>query len=81
MFMLSIISIALITHLSPGKHHTYTVSDIMQVRFSSLPARTTLAEHIRKLKLPKRPVYGFESMTEGDVVGVHALLTQYLESK
>jgi hypothetical protein len=52
------------------------------VRFSSLPAKTTLANHIKKLKLPAKPINtGLRPMTEADVPGVHELLNNYLQSK
>jgi glycylpeptide N-tetradecanoyltransferase len=62
-------------------HRSLNPKKLIEVRFSSLPPRTTMAEHLRNLKLPKRPVNPLRPMTEEDVVEVHALLNEYLNNK
>lgn len=62
-------------------HRSLNPKKLIEVRFSSLPAKTTLANHIKTLKLPAKPIYSFRSMTEADVPGVHELLNNYLQSK
>ncbi len=59
-------------------HRSLNPKKLIEVRFSSLPHRTTLAEHLKNLKLPKKPVNALRPMVEEDVEGVHALLAAYL---
>eukprot|EP01039_Chlorochromonas_danica_P008336 gene8335-9189_t len=62
-------------------HRSLNPKKLIEVRFSSLPPRTTLADHLKQLKLPKKPVNRLQPMASEDVPGVHALLTDYLAKK
>lgn len=62
-------------------HRSLNPKKLIEVRFSSLPARTTLADHMKNLKLAKRPVHRLQPMLEEDVPGVHRLLMEYLHKK
>lgn len=62
-------------------HRSLNPKKLIEVRFSSLPPRTTLANHIKSLKLPNRPVHPLRPMTREDVPAVHKLLQTYLANK
>jgi glycylpeptide N-tetradecanoyltransferase len=65
-------------------HRSLNPKKLIEVRFSSLPPQTTLTNHLKTLKLPKRPSSasrGLRAMRAEDSVKVHALLANYLHAK
>lgn len=59
-------------------HRSLNPKKLIEVRFSAVPPRSTLAKHIKELKLPDKPFHPFRPMEPRDVAGVHALLTESL---
>jgi glycylpeptide N-tetradecanoyltransferase len=63
-------------------HRSLNPKKLIEVRFSSLPPKMTLAKHLKNLKLAKKPVNaGLRPMEPADVPGVQALLTNYLNNR
>lgn len=62
-------------------HRSLNPKKLIEVRFSSLPPTTTLAQHLKTLKLPNRPVHAFRTMTSEDVKEVTVLINKYLTEK
>lgn len=63
-------------------HRSLNPKKLIDVGFSRLPPRTTMARHCKRYKLPSTPRFEeLRPMTKEDVPGVHELLTNYLESK
>jgi glycylpeptide N-tetradecanoyltransferase len=60
-------------------HRSLNPKKLIEVRFSAVPAKSTLAKHIKDLKLPDRPAHPMRPMQSGDVPGVHALLADSLK--
>ena len=56
--------------------HTHAFST--QIKFSSVPDRSTLSAMIKQLKLSDRPLHALRKMEAGDVPAVHTLLCQSL---
>lgn len=52
---------------------------IWQVKFSSIPQRTTLAAMVKQLKLPDRPLHDLRKMEEADMPAVLKLLQESLK--
>lgn len=62
-------------------HRSLNPKKLIEVRFSSLPPKTTMASHLKTLKLPARPANaGLRAMEPRDVESVHALLNSYLST-
>ena len=62
-------------------HRSLNPKKLVEVRFSSLPPKTTMANLIKKLKLPARPACDkLRPMTAADVPAVHSLLNNYLST-
>lgn len=62
-------------------HRSLNPKKLIEVRFSSLPPKTTMASHLKALKLPARPTNsGLRAMEPKDVESVHALLNNYLST-
>jgi len=60
-------------------HRSLNPKKLVEVRFSSLPPKMTMANLIKNLKLPNRPVSNqLRAMTVEDVPQVHTLLNNYL---
>lgn len=59
-------------------HRSLNPKKLIEVKFSSLPARTTLAALMKNLKLPDRPTRSFVPLQLADMPRVHELLTQSL---
>lgn len=63
-------------------HRSLNPKKLVEVRFSSLPPKMTMANLIKSLKLPNRPsTNNLRAMTVEDVPQVHNLLNNYLSSK
>lgn len=62
-------------------HRSLNPKKLIEAKFSSLPPRTTMASHLKKLKLPKQPAHRLRQMIAEDVPAVHGLLTDYLNKK
>jgi len=56
-------------------HRSLNPKKLIEVKFSCLPPKSTLAAHIKKLKLPDRPLHNLRPMVPEDVPTVHALIT------
>ena len=56
--------------------HTYVLD--AQIRFSSVPERSTLSAMIKQLKLSDRPQHALRKMEAADVPAVHTLLCESL---
>jgi glycylpeptide N-tetradecanoyltransferase len=63
-------------------HRSLDPKKLIECRFSSLPPKTSLQSHLKKLKLPARPsIPGLRPMIDSDVPEVQRLLSDYLQSK
>ena len=63
-------------------HRSLNPKKLIEIRFSSLPPKTTMASHLRSLRLPNKPTNpGIRQMTDEDVPGVHKLLNEYLSKQ
>lgn len=63
-------------------HRSLDPKKLIECRFSSLPPKTSLQSHLKKLKLPARPsIPGLRPMIDSDVPEVQKLLSDYLQSK
>lgn len=59
-------------------HRSLNPKKLIEVRFSSLPPRTTMAKHLRDLSLAPRPKHPLRPLCPADMERVHSLLTQSL---
>lgn len=62
-------------------HRSLNPKKLVNVGFSRISPRMTMARMIKLYKVPATPKHNFVEMTEEHVDGVHKLLTNYLESK
>jgi glycylpeptide N-tetradecanoyltransferase len=65
--------------LSRYYHRSLQPKKLIDIRFSSLPPKETLANHLKRLKLPDRPVHPLRPMTAADVPRVHELIQEHLK--
>lgn len=62
-------------------HRSLNPKKLIEVKFSYLPPRTTMASHIKNLKLPNKPAnFMLRAMCLDDVAGVTDLLANYLKN-
>eukprot|EP01038_Epipyxis_sp_PR26KG_P004696 gene4696-6594_t len=63
-------------------HRTLNAKKLVEVKFTVVPQKSTLANMIKDLKLPAHPVNKkLRPMTPQDVPGVHRLINDYLKEK
>ena len=62
-------------------HRSLNPKKLVNVGFSRISPRMTMARMIKLYKVAKEPKHNLVEMTEEHVDGVHALLANYLESK
>jgi glycylpeptide N-tetradecanoyltransferase len=60
-------------------HRSLNPKKLIEIKFSSLPSRTTLAKHLKDLKLPDKPHHNFQLLQREDVPAVLQLLNEALE--
>uniref|UniRef100_A0A7S0SQ60 Glycylpeptide N-tetradecanoyltransferase n=1 Tax=Chromulina nebulosa TaxID=96789 RepID=A0A7S0SQ60_9STRA len=61
-------------------HRSLNPKKLIEAKFSYLPQRTTMASHIRTLKLKPKPDHNLIPLQHELVPSAHKLLTEYLES-
>jgi glycylpeptide N-tetradecanoyltransferase len=59
-------------------HRSLNIKKLVEVRFSAIPQRETLASMIKKLKIADRPAHAMRRMESSDAPMVHKLLTAEL---
>jgi glycylpeptide N-tetradecanoyltransferase len=62
-------------------HRSLNPKKLIEMRFSNLPPKTTMASHLKNFKLPKRPTHPLRAMTAEDVPQVTLLLQNYLATR
>ena len=62
-------------------HRSLNIKKLVEVRFSAIPQRETLAGMIKKLKIPDRPMYPLRKMDAADAPAVHKLLEEDLSRR
>lgn len=62
-------------------HRSLNVKKLVDIRFSYVPAKATLASHSRSLKLKPTPMNKLRPLQLEDCVGAHRLLVDYLQSR
>ncbi|CAK9251541.1 unnamed protein product [Sphagnum jensenii] len=60
-------------------HRSINPKKLIEIKFSSLPARTTLTNHLKNLKLPDKTTHHFRPAVEEDIPLIQVLLTDALK--
>ena len=60
-------------------HRSLQPKKLIEIKFSSLPQKETMASHLSKLNLPKLPAHRLRAMTIEDVPRVYELITDSLK--
>lgn len=60
-------------------HRSLQPKKLIEIKFSSLPQKETMASHLAKLKLPERPVHKLRAASIEDIPRVHELITESLK--
>ena len=60
-------------------HRSLQPKKLIEIKFSSLPQKETMASHLAKLKLPERPFHNLREATIEDLPRVHELITESLK--
>ena len=60
-------------------HRSLNPKKLIEIKFSRLQPRMTMARTIKLYKLPDEPLCATQPLTQEDLPGVHKLLTEYLK--
>lgn len=59
-------------------HRSLNPKKLVEIRFTSLGPRMTMAQLVRKYKLPDHPLHAFRPLTATDLPSAYELVSHYL---